>query len=68
MKAIGRIDERTEIMMKGQQELFQKVNAQAVNGAVQKANLKPLFWSLGIVGGALLLYGADRLIKFLIGG
>ncbi|HPL64691.1 MAG: hypothetical protein PHI99_04005 [Syntrophales bacterium] len=64
MKVIGRIDERTATMKENQDELFCKVNALVVNGAVEKAKIKPIYWVITSVAGAFIFGCATVLIKY----
>ncbi|MFB3926876.1 MAG: hypothetical protein ACE14T_12570 [Syntrophales bacterium] len=64
MECIGRIDERTKTMVKNQEELFCKVNALIVNGAVEKTKSKPIYWVITSVAGAFIFGCATVLIKY----
>jgi len=64
MKVIGRIDERTETMKKNQEELFGKVNALIVNGAIEKTKAKPVYWVITSVAGAFILGCVTVLVKY----
>lgn len=66
MKAIGRIDERTETMKKNQEELFGKVNALIVNGAVEKTKIKPVYWVITSVAGAVIIACVTVLVKYVL--
>jgi len=63
MECIGRIDERTKTMIKNQEDLFGKVNALIVNGAVEKTKIKPVYWVITSVAGAVILGCATVLVR-----
>jgi hypothetical protein len=65
MKVIGRIDERTATMKENQDELFCKVNALVVNGAVEKTKIKPIYWAITSVAGAFIIACAAAVVKML---
>jgi len=66
MQMMGRIDERTKIIQTNQDEIFKKVNDLAINGAVQKTKISPLFWAISIIGSAVILYFVGKALAAMI--
>lgn len=67
MQLIGRIDERTETMKTGIEQLNTKVNLLTVNGEVQKVKMNPIFWVITTIAGSLIVGGVGYAFKA-IGG
>ncbi len=72
IELLGRIEGQTELLLQNQtvireaiDKLVKNDKTSAVEAAVEKQKVSPILWVIGVIGGALLMRYAERLIPFL---